>query len=356
MANRLTLAVAGSRKTQGLVEHCAASPRTRRILIVTFTQRNQHELSERLASQVGQQTHIQVMGWYTFLIRHFARPFLPFLYPGERVQGFDYDGQPRMYAEGWSRHFNSSGSLYGGELGRLAYDLIEASQGALIYRLESLYDEILVDEVQDLSGWDWEILDKLFATKIDIHMVGDIRQSVLSTSPRVKKNKQYAYSQAIRWFLSRQKKGVIELQFRVTTWRCCPQIAAFSDTIFDPAWEFPATESLNEAVTGHDGVHLLAKKHVMAYVQKFNPRCLRVSASSGKEFDLDYVNFKVAKGATYERVLIIATGPITKFLQKKVPLEPGPAAAFYVAVTRAKQSVAIVIDKPGTSPIPHWLP
>jgi hypothetical protein len=50
---------------------------------------------------------------------------------------------------------------------------------------------------------------------------------------------------------------------------------------------------------------------------------------------LDYINFKVAKGATYERVLIIATGPIATFLQRGTPLEPGPAATFYVAVTRA---------------------
>jgi ATP-dependent exoDNAse (exonuclease V) beta subunit len=64
---------------------------------------------------------------------------------------------------------------------------MEQSRGALLYRLESLYDEILMDEVQDLSGWDWEILNRLFASCIDIRMVGDIRQSVLSTNPRGKK-------------------------------------------------------------------------------------------------------------------------------------------------------------------------
>jgi len=30
------------------------------------------------------------------------------------------------------------------------------------------------------------------------------------------------------------------------------------------------------------------------------------------------------------------TAPITQFLQKGTALEPGPAAAFYVAVTRAQ--------------------
>ncbi|WP_256254403.1 UvrD-helicase domain-containing protein [Pseudomonas costantinii] len=41
--------------------------------------------------------------------------------------------------------------------------------------MECLYDEILVDEVQDLSSYDWEILDVLFHSSIDIRMVGDTR-------------------------------------------------------------------------------------------------------------------------------------------------------------------------------------
>ncbi|HBO3197810.1 AAA family ATPase [Pseudomonas aeruginosa] len=168
--NHLTLAVAGSRKTQGLVEHCAALAPTRRVLVVTFTQRNQHELSVRLAKRVGMQTNVEVMGWYTLLIRHFARPFLPFVFPGRRVQGFDYEGQPSRFATEEARFFNPSGALYAAELEKLANLLVEQSQGALLYRLESLYDEILVDEVQDLSGWDWELLEKLFASRIDIRM------------------------------------------------------------------------------------------------------------------------------------------------------------------------------------------
>jgi hypothetical protein len=153
-----------------------------------------------------------------------------------------------------------------------------------------------------------------------------------------------------------QKLGRIELEFRTTTWRCSPGIAAFSDKIFDPQWEFPPKQSLNETQTGHDGMYLVTPERVMDYVERYKPRCLRVSAASGRQFDLDYINFKIAKGATYERVLIIATGPITQFLQKGTALEPGPAAAFYVAVTRAQRSVAIVLHKAGKSDIPRWAP
>ncbi len=151
-------------------------------------------------------------------------------------------------------------------------------------------------------------------------------------------------------------RHVGDLQLGVFTWRCHPQIAAFSDTIFDSSWEFPATQSKNDISTDHDGVYLVTAEHVNAYVDKYKPQCLRHSVSSGKSFDFDFLNFKVSKGMTYERVLIIPTAPIAKFLQTVAYLEPTPASSFYVAVTRAKQSVAIVLDKAGAAALPFWRP
>lgn len=42
--NHLTLAVAGSRKTQGIVDACAAADINERILVLTYTTANQEEL------------------------------------------------------------------------------------------------------------------------------------------------------------------------------------------------------------------------------------------------------------------------------------------------------------------------
>lgn len=356
MANRLTLAVAGSRKTQGLVEHCAALPVQRRVLVLTFTQTNQTELRARLNQHAPNRLSIEVLGWYTFLLRHFARPFLPFLYPGRRVQGFNFEGRPQRMAKGWSRFFDASGAAYASELGRLAHEVLVRSQGHLLKRLACLYDEILIDEVQDLSGYDWDIVDALLQSSIDVWMVGDIRQAVLSTNPRGARNRQYAYAKAIDWFRVRQARGQIEIVERATTWRCRPEIAAFSDSIFDPSWAFPQTVSENHTLTGHDGLFLLESRHVQDYVARFRPQCLRSMSASGKQFHLPFLNFKLAKGTTHERVLIVPTAGIEAFLRAGTPLQPGPAASFYVAVTRAAQSAAIVLDRPGLCRLPYWHP
>lgn len=356
MANYLTLAVAGSRKTQGIVEHCVSLPHTKRALVVTYTQTNQSELRARLSTYAGNHPGIQVMGWFTLLLRHFARPFLPFKFPGERIRGFNFEGRPHRMAKGLRRFVDSNGSVYACELGRLASELVEASKGALLHRLACIYDEILIDEVQDLSSHDWEIIDVLLNSSIDIRMVGDIRQAVLSTNHRSPKNRKYAYAEAINWFREREVLGVLKIIDNVTTWRCHPKIASFSDSIFDSTWSFPATESLNDTVTGHDGVFLLREENLEVYLARFYPKCLRSSANSGKKFDLDYLNFGLAKGTAYERVLIVPTVPIIAFVNSGKQLEPKSAANFYVAVTRAEQSVAILMQEPGTSALPYWEP
>jgi len=356
MANYLTLAVAGSGKTRSLVEHCASLPGNRRALVVTYTQTNQAELSSRVAKIAGHHAGIVVMGWFTFLLREFARPFLPFMFPGERVRGFNFDGRPHPRSKGLRRFLDSNGRVYACELGRLAHALLGCSQGALLRRIQCMYDEVLIDEVQDLSSHDWEIVDVLLGSTVEVRMVGDIRQSVLSTNPRSSKNKKYAYAQAVHWFREREARGALSISEEATTWRCHPDIARFSDTIFNSNWAFPTTNSMNKTLTGHDGVFLLRHEHVYDYVSQFQPRCLRASANSGKAFDLNYTTFGLAKGTMCERVLIVPTAGITKFVQSGTYLAPIPAAKFYVAVTRAAQSVAIVVDEPGESLLPYWNP
>lgn len=355
MSNHLTLAVAGGRKTQGLIEHCQSLPAERRVAIITFTQNNQQEIRHRLAAQAGDCHNLEILGWYRFLLHHFAKPFLRFKFPKLRVRGFDYEGRPFRMAKGKDRFMNRNYEIYSCELGRLSAELMHTTQ-ALLRRLECIYDEILIDEVQDLSGYDWEILHALLESRIDVHMVGDVRQAVLSTNPRGQKNKQYGYAGALKWFRSREASGLLDITYKTKTYRCRTEIAAFSDSIFHSSWGFPVTTSENSVVTGHDGVFLIHSQHVDQYVERFKPTCLRYSSASAKQFSLDFVNFKASKGSTFERVLIAPTKNIEGFLKKNVHLEATSAAAFYVAVTRAKQSLAFILDRPGVSGLPIWVP
>jgi len=66
------------------------------------------------------------------------------------------------------------------------------------------------------------------------------------------------------------------------------------------------------------------------------------------------MNFGDSKGLGRERVLILPTGAIEAFIKKGKALTEPQAARFYVAVTRAQQSVAIVMPDAGGSSFPFW--
>ncbi|KJR10092.1 hypothetical protein UG54_02185 [Gordonia sihwensis] len=356
-SSRLTLAVAGSRKTQGIVDACAAAPVSERILVLTYTTANQLELRSRLAAFAGDHPYIEVNGWFSFVISGFVRPFLPYVFEGQRIHGFDFNSPPQQYskADALARYLNSSSEARKVHLPQLAVRVEDASKGAAIRRLERMYDRIYIDEVQDLCGYDLEILKLLMASSIPVEMVGDVRQAILATNERERKNKQFMYMGIWRWFQVEEAAKRLTITQRSDTWRCRPEIATLADSLFGAEWGFNTTQSKNARTTGHDGLFLVRPTDVDAYVREFSPLPLRTSAASAKKFSyLPMMNFGEAKGIGRERVLIFPTGAIKKFLTTGVGLDDKQAARFYVAITRAEQSVAFVVDKPGACTYPYW--
>ena len=104
----------------------------------------------------------------------------------------------------------------------------------------------------------------------------------------------------------------------------------------------------------------LQKEDIGHYVAEFNPTVLRYSSSSWKDQTAhNPITFGNSKGRTYQRVIILATDPIQNFCLKGMELKDRSACAFYVAVTRARYSVAIVINRSRKSLIasaPQGLP
>lgn len=358
-SNRLTLAVAGSRKTQGLVDSCKAADPRERILVLTYTSYNQRELSTRLDQLAGDHPQIEVRGWFSFLLQNFVHPFLPLLFQGGRVEGFDFDSPPQTYAAtgSWQRYINEQDDVRRVHLPELAVQINQAGDGICLQRLERVYDRIMIDEVQDLCGYDLEILDLLMESKVNLEMVGDIRQAILATNEREAKHKPFMYMKVWKWFRAQETAGRLLIEQRRETWRCAPEIAAFADSLFGPEWGFEPTVSLNTVRTDHDGIFLIAPDHVDQYNELHHPILLRYSKASGKQYDhLDCLNFGKVKGLERPRILIYPTGDIGKFITKAKKLSDQQAANLYVAVTRARHSVGFIMKPPKNTVIPVWTP
>jgi DNA helicase II / ATP-dependent DNA helicase PcrA len=357
--DELTLAVAGGGKTQSIIDACVDEdgshlPRT---LAITYTRTGQRELATRLRRAFAPAAPPAVIGWYAFLQRHFVRPYLPRLYERERLRGFNFDGDPGRYATGRARYLDNAGCAYRLHLAKLACLVMDNAGGAPIDRIERMYTHIYIDEVQDLVGWDLEILDRLLKSRVCVHVVGDLRQSLIETNPRDVKNKQYRGVEMLKWFLEREGETLV-IRHQTETYRCNQQIADFADRIFGENYGFKKTCSQQTRTTGHDGVFAVEPQHVISYVEFCRPQCLRYSSASAKEYGLDFRNFGEVKGLTFERVLIVPTKPIEKFVVSGAELPGRSACGFYVGVTRAKHSVALALSaiKARAASLPQWRP
>lgn len=355
--NRVTLAVAGSRKTQSIVDACAGGTPGVRRLALTFTQAGQAELEGRFQKACAPGTSPEVMGWFTFLLRHCIRPYLPLHFPEQRLRGLNFEGEPAAgrSAKGAARFFDATGRAYRLHLSKLAYDVSVASRGAVVDRLSNIYDEIYIDEVQDLTGCDLRIVEQLMkASGIDVHMVGDVRQSVFDTNSRDPNLKQFRGVKMLDWFELHRASGLLDVHHSQETWRANQTIADFSDTLFSAKFRFEPTVSKQTEITGHDGVFAITETDAAAYISQFNPQALRESIAIARGVELPFHNFGKVKGLTFDRVVIYPGNTITAFLTKGTELKPKTACGLYVAVTRAKYSVAFVVPNPAATGLIPW--
>jgi superfamily I DNA/RNA helicase len=235
-------------------------------------------------------------------------------------------------------YFDSNADFYRNGVAEFAFRADQATDGRVIRRLEALYDEIYVDEMQDLAGYDLEFLDLLFASRIKVTVVGDPRQHTYTTN-RSTKNKQYRGHAMVEWLNKRTRTCAIET--RTESWRCNQEICNWADALYP---ELPPTNSRNDERTGHDGVFRLAQKDVPTYVEKYRPTILRWNRSKDT-LGFSALNIGMSKGSTFDRVLLFPTEPMLKYLKTGNPAGLKTPEALYVAVTRARHSVAFVVGR-----------
>lgn len=97
---------------------------------------------------------------------------------------------------------DGSNQIYAFQLGHLARELM-ADTPVLLQRLEYLRERISIDEVQDVSGYNWEIVHDLLESRIDDSMVGDVRH--LCFRPN-RKGRTNSMGTMVRWIGSLYEK------------------------------------------------------------------------------------------------------------------------------------------------------
>lgn len=340
-ANRIVLASAGSGKTTGIVQEACGDAKGRSALI-TYTLNGRGELSDKAYEHFGAiPPNVSIGTWYSFVLTHFVRPYQNHLYD-PRVGAINFNRVPvRPIKKTDTRQFffSSPGRIWRDRVTDFARQVIEKTQGLPLRRIERIFGRIYVDEAQDLSGWDLELVEHLLKCATEIILVGDHRQATYSTNDNPK-NKAYAGEKIVRKFEEWQRLGLVEIEHLAISRRCNQAICDFADQLFPAS---PKATSLNKEVTGHDGVFLLTADNLARYCDAFDPQPLRYSKATAVAHGKP-LNFGEAKGMTFKRTVIYPHGPFQKYLKTgHLDLAGQSLTRTYVAVTRARYSVAIVV-------------
>lgn len=341
MSGKLYIAAAGSGKTRKIIEDSINAHK--KILILTYTITNEQQIISRIKNKVSViPNNITVSTWFSFLLKDGIRPYQGSRFK-ERIEGIIFvNGQNNTYVKKTSnKYFAKDNRVYTDKLSECVVDLNDKCNGKVFERISGMYDCIYVDEVQDMVGYDLEILKCLIALRIEVIMVGDPRQCTYSTHSS-KKYKKYSCGKIDEFLKNECRK--LDVRIDETTLNCTYRnndiICKFANSLYP---ERTSTNFVHRAEDESDGVMIIDKADVEKYLQKFNAMQLRENKRTSVNNKYQYYNFGESKGLEFQRVLIYPTQPMWDWIiNNDTSLKEQSKARLYVAVTRAANSVVIV--------------
>jgi DNA helicase-2/ATP-dependent DNA helicase PcrA len=363
MSNKLIIAAAGSGKTRTLVKR-ALEVKNENVLITTYTEANEAGIKRKIIKETGGfiPQNITVQTWFGFLLQQGVRPFQAALNEGlwDKAIGFylvngasaPYTSETKNFLK---HYFTKDLKIYSDKISKFIIKTNKKTEGDLIHRISRIYPHIFIDEVQDLAGYDLEILKYLFQAKSNILLVGDPRQGTYSTN-NSNKNKKFKKEKIIHFFEDPDVKNALEVDNAslTTNYRSNSEICMFSNKLFPNNSE---TSSGQTERNDHEGIFLIRTEEKDQYLDNYS-KCtqLRWNARTTVNAKYPFMNFGESKGLDFDRVLIYPTGPILQWLKdNSEPLASEARCKFYVALTRARYSVGIICDDKDIGEI-HGIP
>lgn len=354
------IAVAGSGKTSYLVSE-ALKVENENVLLLTFTDSNCDEIKQKIIKKKKfMPSNVFVKTWFSFLLQHGVRPYQSVLDSSLdliKVGFFLYQGKSAQYSaeDDVMRHyFTKDMKIYSDKISKFVYKSDQLSFGEVMIRLVRIYPNIFIDEVQDLAGWDLDLLKLLFDGNSRILLVGDPRQAIYDTNDSPKYRK-YKGSGIQRFIEEKCVKGscLIDVGTLANSHRNNAQICNFSSKLYPELPQANPCDCVECRVhkDSHEGIFLVRKSDIKEYLEEFTETIqLRLNIII-KDVIQNYpaINFGLSKGLSFERVLIYPTVDMQKWIiDHNHDLTSTTRAQLYVGITRARYSVGIVYDYDNT--------
>lgn len=172
MDKRLILAVAGSGKTYHIVQKLNEEER---FLLITYTINGTANLKREVINKFGfLPKNITIRNYFSFL---YSFCYKPFLSDEIGAKGICWEYPKGIYNKSY---LTKNKYLYHNRISKLLIDKKIISE--LNQRLAKYYDYLLIDEIQDFGGNDFNLLIEISKANMNILFVGDFFQHTFSTS------------------------------------------------------------------------------------------------------------------------------------------------------------------------------
>lgn len=223
MDKRVIFAVAGSGKTRSIIDKLSLGKRS---LVVTYTNNNLQTLRGRILNKFGFfPENIKLYSYFTFLYSFCYKPFLALKI---KSTGINFGKNPNLYAKQTDiskYYFDRYGRIYGNRIAKILkeQDILED----INLRLSKYFDDLFIDEVQDLAGHDFNLFESISQANLNMMAVGDFFQHTFDTSRdgKVNANLHDDYEKYKSMF--EDLSFFVDTESLVSSYRCSPAICDF---------------------------------------------------------------------------------------------------------------------------------
>lgn len=337
MDKKVIFAVAGSGKTTYIINTLLKNKRS---LIVTYTNGNHRNLVRKIVQRFcgTWPNNVTLMTYFEFLYRFCYKPFLS---DKIKARGIIFKKNPNRYAnqDEFKYYLSPSQYFYSN---RLAFFL--EKQGVVSdirKRIETYFNEFIIDEVQDIAGRDFNFLEKLMESNINMLFVGDFYQHTYDTSRDGNTNKNL-FDDSSSYEARFTRRGFIcDHTTLVNSWRCGRAICEF------------VTENLGIKMSSNRGdednsqIRFISDSSEVAQILD-SSNIIKLHYEDGAKYGIGHKNWGDTKGEDcYQDVCVMLNkATLSKYRTGKLKELPTITRnKLYVAITRAHGNCYLVEER-----------
>lgn len=334
MDKKVIFAVAGSGKTTYIVNSLSLEERC---LIITYTDANYNNLFQKILQKFDGYwpKNISLMKYFTFLYRFCYKPFL----------ADEYGATGICYTPNENRTVNQFNRLYYITKNRHLYSnrislLLERKTVIpdIQCRLKRYFDRLIIDEIQDIAGRDFNYLEQLMTTDMNMLFVGDFYQHTYDTSRDGNVNSKLFANRAAYENRFKKKGLLVDTTTLKNSWRCSKIVCEYVKTslgidIFS-----------NREDADDSSISYISDAGLISEIL-LNNSIIKLHYQNAKQYGVDHRNWGDTKGEDcYQDVCVLLNKNTLKLYRagRLIELAPSTKNKLYVALTRARGNIYFI--------------